>query len=215
MTDLEGTHRDLSLADRVELGLARGYWEENLVAGRRAAIEQLIASMAPLRGRRVLDPACGRGSVAVRLHAEGARVVACAGTARQAARARSSAEKAVAEARPAFLVAAEPLGNFRAGSFDDAVLIEPLCLAGEEARREAWLDQLDALALERVFLLLREPTRWSTLAEGGGRERLPTFDFTAVLREIHLATRYRLERSAEAKRRNSALRIVVLTQARF
>jgi hypothetical protein len=94
------------------------------------------------------------------------------------------------------------------------VLIEPLFLA-DEKRRESWLDQLDALELERVLLVLRLPTRWSGLAASGGREDLPAVDFTAVLREIHLQTGYGLARSAEERRRNSALCIAILTKKRF
>jgi hypothetical protein len=203
----------LSLADRVELGLAHGYWEENLVEGRRAALARLVAAMAPLRGRRVLDPACGWGTTARTLGAEGAHVVACTPHPRRASRVQRMLTGA--GAGEVVVVAAESLRVLRPGSFDDAVLVEPAILATEGPPREAWLDDLDVLDLERVFLVLRLPSRWSAVAGGADRERLPVFDVTALLREVHLATRYRLERSADEKRRNSALRIAVLGRARF
>lgn len=198
----------LGLADRVELGVPQGYWEENLADGRRAALLWLIDAMAPLAGRRVIDPFCGWGSVARLLHSGGARVVASAPSKQVVARARRrrNAEDGL---EPSFVVTAEPLGAFRPRSFDDVVLIEPGALADDEPR-DRFLQELDDLEAERVFLVLRVSTRWNALAGGGERESLPSFDFTTVLREIHLATRYRLVHSIEEKRRNSALRLATL-----
>lgn len=191
---MSATGADEALRRRIERGEARGYWEENLVAGRRSAARRLLGRMAPLAGRRVLHLEPGGCDLPERVAAGGATAI-------------------VLDSVPGPPVAPGPLRVCAGGSLpvaphsvDDVVLFEhPASI--DPRVRAALLPELAHLTAARLFVVLREGSRWDRLA---GAARLPTGDFTELLRELHLGTGYRLVHREHDRRRNSVLVVAEL-----
>jgi magnesium-protoporphyrin O-methyltransferase len=196
--------------DRIELERPTTYPEENLVLGRRQEAELLASWLEPVRGLRVLDAGCGRGTFALRLVEGGARVLAVdlvprfSGRVREAARA---GDLALAVGDVGRIL--RPAGG-RTGGFDCAVLREVLqdYTPREGARL---LAAIAAAGVPRVLATLRQSSRWDLLLPDlyppGLEGRV---DFTALLREVQLSTPLRLSRRAEVRHRNFCSLVVEL-----
>jgi SAM-dependent methyltransferase len=203
----------VTLLERVELGSPAGYWEGHLADGRAEAIARLLEWMGPLDGIPVLDAGCGHGTAAVELARRGARVLACdRDPARVAATRRRARETGLAVATLVADLEEPGLSPARPVTWWCWELFEHLAL---EQRRRLFRRMEESRA-SALFFAVRAESRLGALvapllAAGGtdqrGEPALPTLDPVPLLREIHLETDLRLERTETLRRRNSALAI--------
>ncbi|MBM4183492.1 MAG: methyltransferase domain-containing protein [Gemmatimonadetes bacterium] len=192
---------------RIERESPATYWEENAVLGRIDTYRALLGRLQPIAGRRILDAGCGRGLMAQRLAAQGARVTAVDVLADHV----SEARERVGERGPTLAVAdCKDLIAAR-GAFDDIILHEVL----EEYTADETRELLRVLAradARRVHLVFKQPQQWGGLI----RSLLPaalvgTLDPVAVLRSFHRNTPYRLAHQEPVRRRSYHVQMVELT----
>jgi len=204
-----------TLLERVELGRPAGLWEGHLADGRAEALCRLLSWMEPLSGLEVLDAGCGHGTVAVELARRGAHVLACD---RDLGRARAAARRARAAGAGLAVIVADLTA---AAPWEEAPptwlcweLFEHLSL--EERRR--LLRAMEERRASALFFAARVESRLGALvaplldsgkggAAGQHASSLATLDPVLLLREIHLETDLRLERTETLTRRNGALAI--------
>jgi SAM-dependent methyltransferase len=202
------------LLRRLEQGRARGYWEENLLDGRHAAEARVLSWLGDPKGRRILDAGSGSARLGSRLAAAGARVTACDLELAALRRAHHSANDLWAVVAD---LARPPFGapNQRPGDrpFDDAVIFEVLEHLPETAARVSLFRGIERVVAERLVIAFRlrsEWSRWGSVLRPGSERALPCLDQTVLLRELHLATPYRLRRTEQVRRRNCSLLVAEL-----
>jgi len=192
---------------RVERETPATYWEENAVLGRVDTYRALLARLQPIKGRRILDAGCGRGLLARRLAAQGARVTAVDVLVDHVSEARERG----GDLRPTLAVADFNDLVAARGAFDDIILQEVL----EDYTAEETRDMLRALArgdARRLHLVFRQPQQWGGLIRPLLPAALvPTLDPVAVLRSFHRNTPYRLARQETVRRRSYNVQMVELT----
>ena len=192
---------------RIQRESPASYWEENAVLGRQDTCRALLARLSPVAGRRVLDAGCGRGLLARRLAAEGARVIAVDVLEGHVSEARVRGNGG----RPSVAVA-----DFRdllraKGAFDDVILQEVL----EDYAPDEQVDLFRALAecdAKRVLLVFRRSGPWvALLAPLLPPGLVTTLDPVSVLRSVHRHSAYRLSHQESVRRRSYYVQIVELT----
>ncbi|HVS62327.1 MAG TPA: methyltransferase domain-containing protein [Thermoanaerobaculia bacterium] len=207
------------LLERVELGRPAGLWEGHLADGRADAMRRLLSWMEPLRGLEVLDAGCGHGTVAVELARRGAHVLACdrdLGRARSAAsRARSGAPRAHAAGAGLAVIVADLAAAAPWGDGPTTWLCWELFEHLSIEQRRGLLRVMEESRASALFFAARVESRLGALVaplldsskRGAGEHAspLPTLDPVLLLREIHLETDLRLERTETLTRRNGAL----------
>jgi 2-polyprenyl-3-methyl-5-hydroxy-6-metoxy-1,4-benzoquinol methylase len=205
---------------RIERGAPQGYWEHNLLDGRRAAEAKIVEwfrdfginapSSEPRDARSVLDAGCGIASLGARLTAAGARVTLADLAIERLWEARGRASAPLDQtprAASRCVLTDVTRSAFRTQNFDDAIVFEVLEHLTAE-HRAALLRTVDQAVRARLFLVFRIASRWDRWRDAltpQMEEGLPMLDATAILRELHLATSFRLRRTAEVRRRNCAL----------
>ncbi|HVS12940.1 MAG TPA: methyltransferase domain-containing protein [Thermoanaerobaculia bacterium] len=190
-----------------------GYWEGHLADGRSEAMRRLLDWMEPLAGVTVLDAGCGHGAGAVELARRGARVLACD---RDAARAAAVRRRARERGLALSLIVADLEGP---GPWSAPAMVwwcwELFEHLSFEQRRRLFRRMEESRA-SALYFAVRVESRLGALVRpllgaGGAEDRdeleLPTLDPVPLLREIHLETDLRLERTETLRRRNSALAI--------
>lgn len=179
---------------RIELERARGYWEENVVLGRRRLRARLADRLAPLEGSSILDLGCGAGVTAAYLADRGARVTGV-------------------DLRPCFADwRLRPGVRFVLGDLRDvwigseklsAVVLQNVL---EDHPPSQWPQLLASVAersVPRLLLVVRLANpwrRWTALVDPAAE--LPTADPVAIFRAVHLHTGYRLVHQEKVQRRN-------------
>jgi len=201
-----------TLLERVELARPAGFWEDHLAAGRAEATRRLLAWMEPVRGLEVLDAGCGHGTQAIELARRGARVLACDRRLARVVSARDRARRERVELAPiAADLAAAGCWLARPVTWVCWELFEHLSF--EERRRI--LRAIEESRARALYFAVRVESRLGALIgpllDRGRGDRtaaaLATIDPVPLLREIHLETDLRLERTETVTRRNSAIAI--------
>jgi len=184
---------------RIERESAADYWEENVVVGRRQVRALLRRRLEPLQAERVLDLGCGAGVSAAYLGRHGAEVTAIDRHPRFARWRRISAVRFVAADlhQPC-------LGRQRFTT----VLVQEVLEDFSRSDRTALLQSVAALAVPRLFLVLRTESGWHRWLRVAAISELPIVDPVQVIRSVHLSTSYRLLRQEEVSCRNYRATVV-------
>jgi SAM-dependent methyltransferase len=187
-------------------------------------VHRLLAWMEPLRDLEVIDAGCGHGTVAVELARRGARVVACDRAVDRALSTRRRAERAgvglavvAADLVAAAALCGKPMTWVCWELFEHLAFAErrTLLRAIEESRATALYF---AVRVESRLGSLVGPLvgrgRPDAVADGEPGATLRTLDPVPLLREIHLETDLRLERTETLRRRNSGIAIAQMRRPR-
>ena len=182
---------DRALWRRIEREEPSGYWEANVVAGRRRALALVARWLSPLDGLRVADLGCGGGLATRTLAARGARVVGV-----------DLRMRGGWTADPGLrYVAADLCLPVVEGKYFDAALVQEVVESGSDSERRELLAALADWGAPRLVVVARCPTGWSRFRSQIDGDSA-VVDPVELLRMVHLQTPYRLVRREEVRQRN-------------
>ena len=177
---------------RIEREEPSGYWEANVVAGRRRMLDLVARWLSPLEGLRVADLGCGAGLAARYLAARGAKVIGVDLRMRGGWTADPGSRYVAADLR-------RPMVE---GRVFDVVLVQEVVERGSDSERRELLAALADWGAPRLVLVARCPTGWSRFTSHVDSGVPAVVDPVELLRLVHLQTRYRLLRREEVRQRN-------------
>lgn len=194
---------------RIECERPETWLEANAVAGRREVFDEILHRLGDVRGRRIVDLGCGRGSLLRRLAEAGACSTGIDRRREALAALRTEGGPAIDLCEGVLPRALEERAS--AGErFDDVVAVELF----EEFPASSWPDlarAIEGVRPQRLIVAARVPGLGSAvLAASGWPGPRETIDLVPLLRTLHLETGLRLVDRTTVSHRTYRAEIVEL-----